>query len=198
MNSVAVGPGQSAETLIPRALELVVQRLGEGEDIGLGRIIDRHVRPGLEGGGRGDVEDRAWPRSSMAGRTSLASSVRVRTLRSIISRWRSSGWSANLPRQAEAGIVDQGLDRQPLGLDGVDQARPPRRAAPGRRRRHGPGRPLPPPAHRAGRGGGRPAPAPRPRLAHWRANSTPRPAEAPVMSVTGRAMRSLLWLAGSP
>jgi hypothetical protein len=54
------------------ALRLLVKRLGQRKDIGLGRIIDRAVRPGLEGRGRGDVEQEAAAPRDHAGQDEAA------------------------------------------------------------------------------------------------------------------------------
>ena len=64
--------------------------------------------PGLEGRGRGDVEDPPDLRSIIAGSDGMRhSSVSAPQLRSIISRWRGPSSSAKRPGQPEAGIVDQ-------------------------------------------------------------------------------------------
>jgi hypothetical protein len=104
-NSVAVGPGQRAVTWTPLVLRFLVKRFAEREDIGLRRVIDGRIGPGLEGGGRGDVEDSARPRSSIGGRASRQSSVRARTLRSIISSWRPRSSSAKRPVRPKPALL---------------------------------------------------------------------------------------------
>ena len=49
-------PGAEGGNVGAGAFELPVHRFRQGQDEGLGGVVDRHVRPRLEGGGGGDVE----------------------------------------------------------------------------------------------------------------------------------------------
>ena len=161
LNSLCVGPGQSAETRMPDALQLMVQRLGEGEHIGLAGIIDRHVRARLEGRGRGDVEDRARAalahhRQDKMAELGQRADVEVDHLAELAERP-----VRETAAEAEAGIVDQSADAEALPPPARRSGWRRRLPSKGPPRRHGPRRPAPRPAPPSGRGGGRRARAAR-------------------------------------
>ena len=85
--------------------------LRERQDEGLGREIDRHLRAGLEGGRRRDVEDRTAAMEAM--RDHQMAKIGQRANVSDHFQLASERELGELPLETEAGIVDQCLHPRP-------------------------------------------------------------------------------------
>src|SRR6195952_1468658 len=130
------------------------------------------------------------PRVRIAGSTRWQSSTRVRTLRSIISLCRSSGCDMNFPARPKPALLIRVPTPSPsASISAIRLAAAPALARSATKMWMAPPSSAATFSSRSRRRATRAKASPR--AAHCRANSTPSPADAPVIKVTGRPRASV-------
>ena len=123
----STGPGRERGDGHAGAAHLLVERLGEGQHVGLGGRVAGRVGQRLHPGGRGDVEDRAAAALDHPGRNAEVSATSASTSTRTCSSSRSGSARGTAPPVAKPALLTRISTSSPSDCD---PAREPLRARP--------------------------------------------------------------------